>query len=26
VANCPEGGAAFTLILPQSAQVLEKAA
>ena len=26
VANCPEGGAAFTLILPQSAHVLEKAA
>src|SRR5205823_9836287 len=26
VANCPEGGAAFTLILPQSAQVLEKTA
>jgi signal transduction histidine kinase len=26
VANCPEGGAAFTLILPQSAQILEKAA
>lgn len=26
VANCPEGGAAFTLIIPQSAQVLEKVA
>jgi signal transduction histidine kinase len=25
-ANCPEGGAAFTLIIPQGARVLEKAA
>jgi signal transduction histidine kinase len=26
VANCPEGGAAFTLIIPQATQVLERAA
>jgi signal transduction histidine kinase len=26
VANCPEGGAAFTLILPQDSQVMERAA
>jgi signal transduction histidine kinase len=26
VANCPEGGAAFTLIIPQESQVLERAA
>jgi signal transduction histidine kinase len=26
IANCPEGGAAFTLIIPQRTQVLERAA
>jgi signal transduction histidine kinase len=26
VANCPEGGAAFTLIIPQESQVMERAA
>ena len=26
VANCPEGGAAFTLIIPQFTQVMERAA
>jgi signal transduction histidine kinase len=26
VANCPEGGAAFTLIIPQRTQILERAA
>jgi signal transduction histidine kinase len=26
VMNCPEGGAAFTLIIPQSSQVMERAA
>src|SRR5262245_29415753 len=26
VANCPEGGAAFTLIIPQATQVMERAA
>ena len=26
VLNCPEGGAAFTLIIPQSSQVMERAA
>lgn len=26
VVNCPEGGAAFTLIIPQSSQIMERAA
>ena len=26
VVNCPEGGAAFTLIIPQTSQVMERAA